>query len=94
MKNVIAFDFPEARHADIYCWLDQLEVAFAPVTQDQFDWKPPPGTRLLITAQAYSAAHINILNEARKQGLQTLLLADGILEFRNTYRNPLNTPVG
>ena len=92
MKNIIAFDFPEARHTDIYCWLEQLGVDFYPVAQGQFDWRPPPGARLLVTAQAYSATHINILIEAQKQGVKTLLLADGILEFRNTYRNPANTP--
>lgn len=92
MNDIIAFDFPEARHSDIYCWLEQLNIGFHPVAQGQFDWTPPTGAKLLVTAQGYSATHANIILEAKKSGIKTLLLADGILEFRNTYRNPHNTP--
>lgn len=55
-------------------------------------WIPPRTCALLITAQHYQATEISILRRAVEKDIPTLVIADGILEYRNTWVHPDSAP--
>jgi hypothetical protein len=49
---------------------------------------PPATCGLLVTAQHYKEPEVTIVRQAFESGVPTLILADGILEYRNTWMHP------
>jgi hypothetical protein len=70
----------------LYSWADALDCEY--VENLDISWEPPEDSALLITAQHYKAPEVCILNRAFEQGIPTLVISDGILEYRNTWENP------
>lgn len=58
--------------------------AVYPVPDDDLD--------LVCVAEALSARNIAVLRAARAKGIRTLLMMDGVVEWRNTFINPLAGP--
>lgn len=56
------------------------------------DWTPPNSCGLLVTTQQYKEPEFGILRRALEKGTPTLIIADGILEYRNTWLHPDNAP--
>jgi hypothetical protein len=61
-----------------------------PVFIEDYDpeWMPTTTCGLLVTAQHYKEPEVSILRRAFGNGVPTLILADGILEYRNTWMHP------
>ncbi len=55
-------------------------------------WMPTETCGLLVTAQHYKEPEVSILRRAFESGIPTLILADGILEYRNTWMHPDAVP--
>jgi len=52
----------------------------------------PADSLLLVTHDTYREPSRSIIRRAVAQGVPTLILADGILEYRNTWEHPQNEP--
>lgn len=91
--KVIVFDWPGSRSSPLYAWMGKVGATFVSVDGNDTEWMPPDDTDVVVTAQTYSAPHVSIIRKCVERDIPVLTLADGILEFRNTWRNPAN-PVG
>jgi hypothetical protein len=56
------------------------------------DWTPPPDAGLVVSLELYDEPGVSAIRRAVEAGVPTLVLADGILEFRNTWQHPQNVP--
>lgn len=65
-----------------------------PVFIEDYDleWMPTTACGLLVTAQHYKEPEVSIVRRAFENGVPTLILADGILEYRNTWIHPDMAP--
>lgn len=79
-----------ARQSGVYrSWLDRLEVPFEVVHDFAGDWVPPPDAGLLVTHMHYRWEEVRALRRVMESGqVPVLILADGILEYRNTFEHP------
>jgi hypothetical protein len=61
---------------------------------DNYDreWVPPASCGVVITAQHYKEPEVGILRRTLEIGIPILVVADGILEYRNTWLNPNIVP--
>lgn len=86
-----------ASHLDADCpmyenWCSRLSL---PVTIERgydLTWRLPDDTGLVVTPQHYEEPEVTLLREAREAGIPTLVIADGVLEYRNTWLNPTAVP--
>lgn len=77
----------------LYSWLSELHRPWEAVSEYDSSWLPPADTDLLVTHRHYSPIEISVLGRTLAQGkTPILILADGILEWRNTWMNPRVTP--
>jgi hypothetical protein len=86
-KEILILD-SDGRSNPLYSsWAQTLEDC---VIVDDYDakWQPPPSCALLLSAQHYREPEYGILARAARNHIPTLILADGILEYRNTWENP------
>ncbi|MEO6875485.1 MAG: hypothetical protein ABI222_11765 [Opitutaceae bacterium] len=58
-------------------------LTYAPTNHDF-----SPETGLIVTADCYHEPRVTQLRRAAERGIPTLILADGILEYRNTWEHP------
>ena len=83
---IVLADNPD--HPLFRSWLGTIDhpvegLAYAP-THHEFS----PETGLIVTADCYHEPRVTLLRRAVEQGIPTLVLADGILEYRNTWEHP------
>lgn len=77
----------------VYSWLSELKQPWEAVSEYDATWLPPADTALLVTHRHYSPIEISILRRTLAEcQVPVLVLADGILEWRNTWMNPQVTP--
>jgi hypothetical protein len=80
---------PVARRSNIYAsWLDQVGLPVEVPDEYGPDWTPPDGAAIVISHLHYTWDEVHLLRgavEARR--IPVLILADGILEYRNTWHN-------
>src|SRR5690606_16982634 len=69
-------------------WVTKLKRPVKWITQCGPDWDPPANTGLIVTHDHYSEPWVSILRKAKEKNIPTLVLADGILEYRNTFEHP------
>ena len=69
-------------------WSQALSVPFTFVEQYATGWMPPANCALLVSAQHYREPEFSILRRAVELAIPTLIIADGILAYRNTWENP------
>jgi len=69
-------------------WTDRLSLPCSYVSDFDITWRPPDDTGLIVTAQQYQQPTAPLLFEAVKNNIPVLVIADGILEYRNTWANP------
>jgi len=76
-----------------YGWLLESGLSWQCVTATE-DWMPDERTRLIVTHRHYTPAEVDVLQRVLAAGqVPILILMDGILEFRNTWRHP-QLPIG
>jgi hypothetical protein len=51
-------------------------------------WIPDCETKVIVTADTYRQPAVTIIRQAVERGILVLILADGILEYRNTWEHP------
>jgi len=69
-------------------WASLLRLPLVFIEDYDPNWTPTTASGLLVTAQHYKEPEVSILRRAYENGLPTLILADGILEYRNTWMHP------
>lgn len=79
---------PAANSSPIYqTWLPSVEHVLVDEYSDE--WQPPDDCGIVISHLHYDFPTATILARLTKQNrVPVLVLADGVLEFRNTYQNP------
>lgn len=73
-------------------WSQRLLTSCTFIEQYTADWVPPPVCALLVTTQQYRDVEVGILQRAMAENIPTLIIADGILEYRNTWLHPNIAP--
>jgi hypothetical protein len=69
--------------------MDQLPNECVVVTGSPCDWSAPTDTGIVITHQHYRWEELSALRRVFEQHrIPTLVLADGILDYRNTWEHP------
>jgi len=56
------------------------------------DWTPPPDAGVVMSLETYDEPGVSALRRSVESGVPTLVLADGIVEYRNTWNHPQNVP--
>ncbi len=69
-------------------WTETLDLPVTLVSELDINWVPPPDTGLIVTAQQYEEPEALLLRQAMQDDIPVLIIADGVLEFRNTWMNP------
>lgn len=79
-----------ARFSSLYTsWLDKLPVPYEVVEQAADRWNPPDDCGLVLTHMHYRWEEVHTLRQLTEtQPFPILILADGILEYRNVYEHP------
>jgi hypothetical protein len=69
-------------------WSQSLSVPCTFVEHYTTGWAPPRHCALLVTTQQYRDLEFSILQKAIANNVATLIIADGIVEYRNTWLHP------
>jgi hypothetical protein len=90
MSETVYVFFPAAQANPVYQgWLDKLTHPVSIVKHYDTTWMPPADAGLLVTHNHYRWEELSILRRVVDEGrVPVLILADGILEYRNTFEHP------
>lgn len=79
-----------ARFSRLYTsWLDRLPVPWEIVEGVAADWEPPADAGVVITHMHYRWEEVHAIRRLTERNqVPVLILADGILEYRNLYEHP------
>ncbi len=69
-------------------WLALLDTPYELLYGYDLNWRPRDGVGLIVSTQQYIEPDVTLLRKAVEADIPTLMLADGILEYRNTWANP------
>ncbi len=84
---------PGTRQSLVSPWLDSLSTPVEVVEQYDEDWSPPDTAALVVTCNHYQVRDRQLLRRLQQEGrVAVLILADGILEYRNTWDHPALPP--
>ncbi|CAM2818009.1 class I SAM-dependent methyltransferase [Rariglobus hedericola] len=81
-----------AEHPLFTSWLADFPFPVSYVTDATTDFVFPDDTALVVTFDCYREPLVTLLRRAMEINIPTLLLADGILEYRNTWDHPQLVP--
>ena len=82
---------PFAAKSGLYnSWLDKLPVPYTIVDDFAVQWQPPADASIIVTHMHYRWEDLSTLRRLLTDHPQipVLVLADGILEYRNTWQHP------
>lgn len=82
---------PFADRSSLYTsWLEDLPIPYTIERNPAVLWEPPPDARIVITHMHYRWEDISVLRRLQHEypNLPVLVLADGILEYRNVWQHP------
>jgi len=82
----------DPKHPLLRSWLDHCPHPVVYETALPSDYDFPEEIGLLVTADCYKEPSVTLIARAKERGIPTLLLADGILEYRNTFEHPQTVP--
>ncbi len=82
----------DAQHPLFTSWLPEAPFPVEYVTDAGLDYVFPAETALVVAVDTYHEPRVSLLRKAVDQGIPTLILADGILEYRNTWEHPQLSP--
>jgi hypothetical protein len=87
--RVYILDRTNGQHTVYASWLPQLTLPHHIATKLSADWTPPDDAALIVTHYHYQLPEVAVLRRAVEQNaVPILILADGILEYRNTWMHP------
>ena len=91
-KTIVILDQSGSRNPLYTAWTRNLQVPY--IFHENYDenWIPDDSCSLLITAQHYQYTEFRILKSALDKNVPVLIIADGILEYRNTWLHPQVAP--
>lgn len=87
-KQLLILDKGGNKNPLYYSWTSLLTFPHAYVEDYDIGWTPPPSCALLVTAQHYQEPELDILHRTLKSRVPILIIADGIVEYRNTWEHP------
>jgi len=91
--RVIILARGKMRDSPLYrAWSEGLACSCSYETEYDLSWSPPADVGLVVTAQQYEEPEVTILSRCMDRGQACLVLADGIVEYRNTWENPGTRP--
>lgn len=90
--NTVMVITHDASHPLFTSWLDSFPHPVVYQTETGVDFQFPDHVGLVVGADCYREPRATLLLKAMEQGIPTLLLADGILEYRNTFEHPQIAP--
>ncbi len=92
--GIVIFDRPERReHPQYAAWLPSLSKPVSFESPNSTNWLPDEDTALVISCDQYRSPYPEILQRLVEEGdVGVLIVADGILEYRNTWMNPGHYP--
>ncbi len=82
---------PFANKSGLYAsWLDALPLPYTIVEDFVVDWQPPADASIIVTHMHYRWEDLSALRRLLTDhpAIPVLVLADGILEYRNTWQHP------
>jgi len=82
---------PFAQKSGLYnSWLDALPLPYTIVDDFVVQWQPPENASIIVTHMHYRWEDLSVLRRLLTEHPQipVLVLADGILEYRNTWQHP------
>ena len=82
---------PFANQSALYTsWLDRLPLPYTVVEDFVINWQPPADASIVVTHMHYRWEDVSVLRRLLTDHPQipVLVLADGILEYRNTWQHP------
>lgn len=82
---------PFANKSGLYnSWLDALPLPYTIVEDFIVDWHPPDDASIILTHMHYRWEDLSALRRllTDHQEIPVLVLADGVLEYRNTWQHP------
>lgn len=80
--------FRYAKTNRLYRWMDQCDYPVQVVQEPIHDWEVPADAALLVTHEHYRWEELSFLRSAMERNrTPVLILADGILEYRNTWQH-------
>lgn len=82
----------DAQHPLYTSWLEQCPYPVVFETSTGINFAIPDHVGLVVAADCYREPRASLLCQAVERGIPTLLLADGILEYRNTFEHPQLAP--
>lgn len=79
----------EHRSAHLESWVDRLSIPATFVPLRDTLWTPPEDAALVVTPNQYEYPYVSTLRQlVETDRCGVLIMADGILEYRNTFLNP------
>lgn len=93
MSEMIILDKNGRNNCLYTSWTSKLSCGWEIAETYDLEWRPPCECRLVVTAQHYQAPEVPLLIRCMAEGIPVLVIADGILEYRNTWLRP-DTPNG
>ena len=76
------------KHPLFTSWLGQSRYPVVYETATGVDFEIPDHIGLIVSADGYLEPRTSVMCRAMERGIPTLLVADGILEYRNTFAHP------
>lgn len=83
---------PDETHPHFASWLPQTGRPIVHAPHPDSDFVFPDDVALVVAVDCYHEPNVSLLRRAMAQRLPVLLLADGVLEYRNTWDHPQLTP--
>lgn len=92
-RRVIVLSGRSTFKSPIYrSWTEQIDQPLDYIQDYGPLWEPPDDTGLVVTHRHYHAPETSLLPHLVETGIPVLVLADGILEYRNIWQNPAIKP--
>ncbi|MDB6093960.1 MAG: hypothetical protein JWM32_1522 [Verrucomicrobia bacterium] len=85
-KILVLADNPQ--HPLFSSWLATMGEPVEGLTYVPSDYEFPADAGLVVSADCYHEPRVTLLRRAMEKNIPTLVLADGILEYRNTWEHP------
>ncbi|MFN7141692.1 MAG: class I SAM-dependent methyltransferase, partial [Limisphaerales bacterium] len=79
---------PDPQHPLYSSWLPHSDLPVKYYSNPDSSFEIPDDTAILVTHDNYYEPSRSIIRKAVEKNIPTLILADGILEYRNTFEHP------
>jgi hypothetical protein len=92
MKPRIVLLTSNPEHPLYSSWIDGNETDCRVYAPHSIVWEPPADAGMLVTHLTYDEPGVTLIRKAVEKDIPTLILMDGIIEYRNTWEHPQIVP--